>query len=516
MICCAVFRAMFKTLKISLFFATLLISSTSWCQQFDVTLTHQNTYTSDDPAIFREFINCKSVNSGKTVSIGTVDGASGPLRWFFNEIDSAGQIDSLNCLEIEASPNTSSIIIMDIKPLLSNSGYVACGYHFLNSMPNILKPLSILLNNAGVPQKCYTYFDSGIFTRVIESPKGDFIFVGAKGNSTFIKNANRTAFIVKAYPSLIEKFYITIPGVVSAESYDLINDLAMKSDDSLIVAGSITGFCNAGAGLKAQSVLMCLNPNNGVIHWQQNLFSTNYVSPKVTIVNDTLYTVFNAGPPNRAAFCVVSAINGTLLGGRQIKLDAVINCQNNLINTDTMLFQSLIVRSNRIFLSGKVIHQSGQFPFDIDFAKSTYFIHYSNIYFNKYKSPNFDGMSYSNYRIGTGCLTGSAILPLFSVNSSTMNSFDTISTIAATTFADSLVGPFYSYFPWSYTNNYSIITGKNSATVNISSLPSTSSATLTVQTPGIRQWTDFNLIHTVHPVKQNGCQNHKTPCDCNH
>jgi hypothetical protein len=187
-----------------------------------------------------------------------------------------------------------------------------------------------------------------------------------------------------------------------------------------------------------------------------------------------------------------------------------------LINTDTMLFQSLIIRSNRIFLSGKVIHHSGQFPFDIQFTKATYFVQYSNIYFNKYKSPNFDGMSYSNYRISTGCLTGWSMLPLFSVNSSTMNSFDTISTIAATTFADSLVGPFYSYFPWSYTNNYSIITGKNSATVNISSLPSTSSANLTVQTPGIRQWTDFNLIHTVHPVKQNGCQNHKTPCDCNH
>lgn len=508
---------MLKNFKIALFVATFLMFADSKSQQFDVTLTHQSVYSADDPAIFREFINCKSVNSGRTVSIGTVDGASGPLRWFFNEIDSAGQIDSLNCLEIKASPNTSSIVIMDIKPLLSNDGYIACGYQFLNTMPNILKPLSILFNNAGIPQKGYTYFDSGIFTRVMESPKGDFIFVGAKGNSAVIKNANRTAFIVRTYPSLIEKFYITIPGVVSAESYDLINDLAMKSDDSLIVAGTITGFCTAGSGLKAQSVLMCLNPNNGIVQWQQNLFNTNYVSPKITLENDTLYTIFNAGPPNRAAFCVVSAINGTLLGGRQIKLDAVMNCQNNLINTDTMLFQSLIVRShNRIFLSGKVIHQTGQFPFDIEFAKSNYSVKYSNIYFNKYKSPNFDGMSYSNYRIGSGCLTGSTILPLFSVNSSTINSYDTISTIAATTFADSLLGPYFSYFPWSFTNNYSIITGKSTASVNFSSLPSTSSTTLTVKTPGIRQWTDFGLIHTSHFVSQYGCENYKTPCDCNH
>ena len=225
----------------------------------------------------------------------------------------------------------------------------------------------------------------------------------------------------------------------------------------------------------------------------------------------------NAGPPNRAAFCVVSAINGTLLGGRQIKLDAVVNCQNNLINTDTMLFQSLIVRShNRIFLSGKVIHQSGQFPFDIEFSKSNYSVKYSNIYFNKYKSPNFDGMSYSNYRISSGCLTGSTILPLFSVNSSTVNSYDTISTIAATTFAATLAGTFYSYYPWSFTNNYSIITGKSTATVNFSALPSTSSTTLTVKTPGIRQWSDFGLIYTSHSVSQNGCENYKTPCDCNH
>ena len=516
MICCAVFRAMFKTLKISLFLATYLIISDGLCQQFDVTLTHQNTYTSDDPAIFREFITCKSVNSGKTVSIGTIDGASGPLKWFFNEIDSSGQVDSLNCLEIKSSPNTSSIVIMDIKPLNNNNGYIACGYHFLNSIPNILKPLSILLNNAGVPQKCYSYFDSGIFARVTESPNGDFIFVGAKGNSAFIKNTNRTALIVKTYPSLIEKFYITIPGVVSTESYDLINDLAIKSDDSLIIAGSITVNCAIGTGLKAQSVLMCLNPNNGVIHWQQNLFNTNYVSPKVTIENDTLYAIFNAGPPNKAAFCVISAINGTLLGGRQIKLDAVLNCQNNLINTDTMLFQSLIIRSNRIFLSGRVIHQSGQFPFDIQFTKSTYFVQYSNIYFNKYKSPNFDGMSYSNYRIGTGCLTGWSMLPLFSVNSSTKNSDDSISTIAATTFADSIAGPYYFYFPWSFTNNYSIITGKNSATVSLSSLPSLNSVSLTVKTPGIRQWTDFALIHLNHVVNQKGCNGKKTPCDCNH
>jgi hypothetical protein len=507
---------MLKKLKIALFVATFLMYADSMSQQFDVTLTHQSIYSADDPAIFREFITCRSVNSGKTVSIGTVDGAPGPLRWFFNEIDSSGKIDSLNCLEIKASPNTSSIVIMDIKPLHSNNGYIACGYQFSNTSPNIFKPLSILFNNAGVPQKGYTYNDSGIFARVIESPKGDFIFVGAKGNSAFVKNANRTALIVKTYPSLIEKFYITIPGVVSTESYDLISDLAIKTDDSLVVVGSITSFCNVGSGLKAQSVLMCLDPNTGMNHWQQNLFNTNYVSPKIILENDTLYAIFNAGPPNRAAFCIVSAINGTLLGGRQIKLDAVVNCQNNLINTDTMLFQSLIVRSNRIFLSGKVIHQSGQFPFDIDFAKSTYFIHYSNIYFNKYKSPNFDGMSYSNYRIISGCLTGSTILPLFSVNSSTLNSYDTISTIAATTFADSLVGPYFSYFPWSFTNNYSIITGKSTATVNFSSLPSTSSTTLTFKTPGIRQWSDFGLIYTSHSVSQNGCENYKTPCDCNH
>lgn len=508
---------MLKKLQIALFVATFLIYADSMSQQFDVTLTHQNTYTADDPAIFREFITCRSVNSGRTVSIGTVDGAPGPLRWFFNEIDSSGKIDSLNCLEIKASPNTQFIVLMDIKPLQSKNGYIACGYQFLNTTPNILKPLSVLFDNTGVPLKGYTYNDSGIFTRVIESPKGDFIFVGAKGNSAFIKNANRTALIVKTYPSLIEKFYITIPGVVSTESYDLISDLAIKTDDSLVVAGSITPFCNVGSGLKAQSVLMCLNPNNGVLHWQQNLFSTNYISPKITLENDTLYTIFNAGPPNRAAFCVISAIDGTLLGGRQIKLDAVMNCQNNLINTDTMLFQSLIVRShNRIFLSGKVIHQSGQFPFDVEFAKSTYSVKYSNIYFNKYKSPNFDGMSYSNYRISSGCLTGSTILPLFSVNSSTVNSYDTISTIAATTFAATLAGPFYSYYPWSFTNNYSIITGKSIATVNFSALPSTSSTTLTVKTPGIRQWSDFGLIHLNHTVNQKGCVGKKTPCDCNH
>ena len=56
---------MLKKLKIILFVSTFLTSANSWSQQFDVTLT-QNTggYAYDDPAIFREFIHCKSVNNG--------------------------------------------------------------------------------------------------------------------------------------------------------------------------------------------------------------------------------------------------------------------------------------------------------------------------------------------------------------------------------------------------------------------------------------------------------------------
>jgi len=267
-------------------------------QQFDVTLTQNiGSYTYDDPAIFREFVTCKSVNPGRTISIGTVDGFSNPLRWFFIEVDSSGKRISSNCKEITASPYIRSIVLMDIKVLRNNSGYVACGYQFSNSDPYILKPLAVLFDNTGMPVKGYTYNDSGIFTKVIESPTGDFIFVGAKGNSTFIKNANRTAFIVKTYPNLIQNFNIIVPGIVSTESFDLISDVAMKSDDSLVVAGSITAYCNFGSGLRVQSVLMCLNPNNGVIHWQQNLFNTNYVSPKITLVKDTLYTVFNAALP---------------------------------------------------------------------------------------------------------------------------------------------------------------------------------------------------------------------------
>lgn len=149
---------MLKKIKIALFVATFLIFADSKSQQFDVTLTHQSMYSADDPAIFREFITCRSVNSGRTVSIGTVDGAPGPLRWFFNEIDSSGVKVSTNCKEIKSSPNTRFIVLMDIKPLKSNLGYVACGYQFSNMSPNIFKPLSILFDISGVPNQigcCY-------------------------------------------------------------------------------------------------------------------------------------------------------------------------------------------------------------------------------------------------------------------------------------------------------------------------------------------------------------------------
>ena len=161
MICCAVFRAMFKTLKISLFFASFLISSASWSQQFDVTLTQNlGGYTSDDPAIFREFVHCKSINEGRTVTVGTVDGLSHPLRWFFIEVDSLGVKVLSNCRQIESSPNTRSIILMDIQVLRNKSGYIACGYQFLNTNPAILKPLSVLFDGSGVPTSSYTYDDA--------------------------------------------------------------------------------------------------------------------------------------------------------------------------------------------------------------------------------------------------------------------------------------------------------------------------------------------------------------------
>ncbi len=518
MICCAVFRTMCKTLKISLFFATFLISSASWCQQFDVTLTQNlGGYTSDDPAIFREFVHCKSINEGRTVSVGTVDGLSQPLRWFFIEVDSLGVKVLSNCRQIESSPNTRSIILMDIQMLRNKSGYVACGYQFLNTNPAILKPLSVLFDGSGVPTSSYTYDDSGMFTKVVQNTNGDFVFVGSKGNSTFIKNGNRTACVITTDSVLIQKYYITIPGVISTESFDIISDIVVKSKDSVIIAGSITTNCSSGGGLKAQSLLMSINPNNGVVHWHQNVFNTNVVSPKLTLAMDTLYVIFNAGVPNKPVIGFFSAADGSFIDGRFIKIDPIFNCDNQYINADTVLFQNIIVlNANRIFVSGKVIQQNGQFPLEIELNKSNFNIRYANAYFSKYKSPNFDGMSYSIYHMNAGCLSGYTILPISSVRSSVMNSHGRITSINPNTFAQTLAGPFYSYFPWLFSNNFSSVTGWNTINVSFISLPPLSSVNVNVKTPSVRQRGTFALTSNSLSVQQAGCAGFVTPCNCYH
>ncbi len=506
-----------KIIKV-LFVATFLMCADIKSQQFDVTLTQNlGGYTSDDPAIFREFVHCKSVNTGNTVCMGTVDGLSTPLHFFMMEVDSLGVKVAANCRSIESFPNTKSIVLMDLKPLKRKNGYVGCGYQFLKSNPGILKPLTMLLDATGYPTTAYTYDDSGIFTRVCQNTNGDFIFVGSKGNSTFVKNGNRVAYVVKTDSTLIQQFYMTFPSVTSVESFDVISDIVVKSKDSAIVAGSITTNCISGGGVKVQSILICLNPNNGAIHWHQNGFNSNYVSPKIALMRDTVYVVFNAGPPNRPVITYFSAINGGFLDGKFILVNTILNCENQYINSDTVLFQNIaLIGLNKIFISGKVIHQSGQFPIDFEFEKSNWNIHNSNVYFSKYKSANYDGMSYSVYHINSGCIGGSYILPIFSVNSCVLNSHQRLSTIESNTFAANKIGPYYSYFPWLFSNNYSAVTGKSSININFIPIPPLLSTTISVMTPSVRQRASFALTVNSISVQQAGCKGFYTPCNCYH
>jgi len=262
---------------------------------------------------------------------------------------------------------------------------------------------------------------------------------------------------------------------------------------------------------------MSINPNNGVVHWHQNVFNTNVVSPKLTLAMDTLYVIFNAGVPNKPVIGFFSAADGSFIDGRFIKIDPIFNCDNQYINADTVLFQNIIVlNANRIFVSGKVIQQNGQFPLDIELNKSNFNIRYANAYFSKYKSPNFDGMSYSIYHMNAGCLSGYTILPISSVRSSVMNSHGRITSINPNTFAQTSAGPFYSYFPWLFSNNFSSVTGWNTINVSFISLPPLSSVNVNVKTPSVRQRGTFALTSNSLSVQQAGCAGFVTPCNCYH
>ncbi|MFN5589983.1 MAG: hypothetical protein ACK49A_00220, partial [Bacteroidota bacterium] len=139
-----------------------------------------------------------------------------------------------------------------------------------------------------------------------------------------------------------------------------------------------------------------------------------------------------------------------------------------------------------------------------------------NAYFSKYKSPNFDGMSYSIYHMNAGCLSGYTILPISSVRSSVMNSHGRITSINPNTFAQTLAGPFYSYFPWLFSNNFSSVTGWNTINVSFISLPPLSSVNVNVKTPSVRQRGTFALTSNSLSVQQAGCAGFVTPCNCYH
>jgi len=234
-------------------------------------------------------------------------------------------------------------------------------------------------------------------------------------------------------------------------------------------------------------------------------------------MRDTLYVVFNAGPPNRPVFSYFSAINGGFVDGKFILVNPILNCENQYINLDTVLFQNIaLIGPNRIFISGKVIHQSGQFPIDVEFEKLNWNIQNSNVYFSKYKSANYDGMSYSVYHLNSGCIGGSCILPIFSVNSCALNSHQRLSTIASNTFAANKIGPYYSYFPWLFSNNYFAVTGRSSININFIPLPPLLSTTISILTPSVRQRASFALTVNSLSVQQAGCNGFYTPCNCFH
>lgn len=247
------------------------------------------------------------------------------------------------------------------------------------------------------------------------------IFLGSKGKSTFINGGSKTAIIVKTYSTLIQKHYFTIPGNGAPSSFDILNDLILKSNDSLIITGTISKNCSI-TGNKIQTILLCMNQETGSILWQNNFIDENYVSPKIALFKDSLFLITNSGKPNDPLFCCFSAQNGNLLYGKKISFNSFYNCENANINLDTPFIENILIQKNNILLSGKIIRGRNVFPFDFEFNKLNFNINFANAYFNNNTVANIDCMNYSTYKINSGCLLNYFILPIFSSNSTTINS----------------------------------------------------------------------------------------------
>ena len=468
----------------------------------------------DDPFNYHSAASCASVNENRYVTVVSQDGAPGTLICRFTEFDNNGantiteQIKSIN--------NAANIVPQDIIKA-SNSDYLVCGYLITSSNPADVHPWVAYLDASGNVISSRIFNDTGIFTRVEKLPNGNLVFVGFRGAGTFFNTGFRTPFVKVLNASLVPLSTYFVGNGTAGYSFDIMHDLEVVNDDSVILTGTVTTNCTVG--IQPITMLLSIQPTTGVIHWQNNVSTANFLAPKILLMGDYIYQVQNASNPNQPRLLVFDKSNGNYIDGRDINISNFLDCENRNVNTDTCIVQSLLSLSNgNLVLTGTIISYLGDIPFDIEIDPSNFSINYSNAYVTAYKATNTDFMSYTTYSL-TGCNPNAVYVPFGSTSFSTVFGDDIVSTTTYSTFIDSPQSSnptIYTYFTWTFNNNYSTVVGKENLNVTLSTMTAPSHQSVIINNPANLNWVDFNLDNFTLNLSNLDCTNfYVYPCECN-
>jgi hypothetical protein len=475
-----------------------------------------NTFpiATDDPFNYRSYATCASVNDGNYVSIVSVDDAPGTLIARFTEYDKNG-VEQFTT-EIRSVTKYAHLVPLDIIKY-SNTDYIICGYIMESNNVNDIRPWIAYVNASGVLGTSRYFNDTGIFARVEKLPDGKLVCCGFRGNGTTFSMNFRNANLKVITSSLVQQNSFSIGNGAAGISLNIMHDLEVLNLDSLIITGTVNEICSGG--VQSRTFLMCVNPFTGVVHWQNNSVTGNYMSPKILCDSLYVYQLVNASNPNEPLIMQYDKYNGNLILSKAINISNFYDCTNKLINSDSVLFQSLLKRKNgNLLFTGKVISYLGEMPFDLEINPTNFSVVYSNAYITRFKSTNIDFYSYSAYSTNNCSSVNSVFLPLGSTSFSTIFDDDIVSTTTFCTFVDNPNNNppiVYKYFTWTFNNNYSSVAGIKSLSSSLNNFSNISSSQLQVISSSFYQWNDFYPISSIINLTQLPCNDTVYPCVCN-
>jgi hypothetical protein len=310
----------------------------------------------------------------------------------------------------------------------------------------------------------------GFISRVEELNNGNFVFVGCHIGTLYQSTNFRHAFYVTTDNNfnLIQTQILPSPTVMN--KFDNFNDVVEVENNNVIIAGTYTDY--APALNKSRIIILKTNPQSGALFWQCSPYSSNFTGGKIAILEDTVFAVFSN--PNLLNIFLVKLLktNGNYINYHSLEIYDTTGCisDSGNLNLHYSIVQNIFLKNtNKLFISGKLILNTEEMPFDFEIP--------TNIDTNTYIMGNFyqtllnidildDFTSYKKQPTLTG---GNAYYSLQTRSSTIQRTDSSFFTLTYNTNNSGINTPIYRNKTWLFRNQYSLVHGFNNARFTIES-----------------------------------------------